>query len=219
MAPMDAYRETIRSLPRPTDEQIRAFAQFVAGDHSWYKKLPMRGQGEPFFLYIHPAPRSVWIETGDGSGAWRDILRVPNEQSVFPRWAIDYRAGDVEPRLAPLNHIAGRMSSAEYRESLGHWAYWNHGPPDQCRVSALDHAAAHLRVRTPLGDLPVPEIALELGLVYLRATVSGYMGPMDEEYEHLRRTHDLPAVEDDCRTQIEDLCGATRRVAEWAFDI
>jgi hypothetical protein len=31
----------LRSLPRPTEEQYRAFAEHVADAHSWYKHLPL----------------------------------------------------------------------------------------------------------------------------------------------------------------------------------
>ena len=35
------YRELISDLPRPTEEQMLNFAQFVSGAHSWYKQLPI----------------------------------------------------------------------------------------------------------------------------------------------------------------------------------
>jgi len=46
------YAEEIRALPRPTKQQCRDFAEYVAGAHSWYKHLD-RG-GEPFFFYLAP---------------------------------------------------------------------------------------------------------------------------------------------------------------------
>ena len=36
-----SYLEIIKQYPLPTDEQTRAFAEYVAGAHSWYKHLPV----------------------------------------------------------------------------------------------------------------------------------------------------------------------------------
>lgn len=215
---MDAYRRAIAHVPRLSDAQIRAFANFVAGDHSWYKKLPLRGAGEPFFVYLHPAPHAAWIETQDGGSAWRAIVREEGEPAWFPRWALDLQPGDIEPRMAPLNYAARGMSTAEYRDRLGHWGYWNYGSPDEPRASALERAAAGLRITTPDGEVGLPKVVVELGLVYLRATVSGDMGPMANEYEKLRNKHDLPSVDDDCRIQLDELQAAMRRVVDWAFE-
>lgn len=109
-------------VPRPTSKQIRAFARHVAADHSWYKKLPMKGSGEPFFLYLHPAPHAIQVVNEDGSHAWRPIVRDESgERPWIPRWSIGLEPGDVPPRVAPLNYIASGMSTDDRRERLGYW--------------------------------------------------------------------------------------------------
>lgn len=216
---MYEYHELIADVPRPTPEQSHAFACFVANDQSWYKKLPMIGWGEPFFVYLHPAPHAVQVEAHNGGWAWRPIVREAGEPTWFPRWAIGFEPGDIEPRLPPLNYIARGMSTAEYVARLGHWGYWNWGPSDQSRAEALDQARAGLRVANRSGvSVVVPEVALELGLVYLRATVGGEMGPMTDEYEQLRVDHGLPSVAEDCLAQIDEMVAAMTRVVAWAYD-
>lgn len=66
--------------------------------------------------------------------------------------------------------------------------------------------------------MPVPDEALDLGLVYLRATVSGYMGPNADEYEQLRAVSGLPAAVDDQAIQRAELVSAMRRVVAWAYN-
>lgn len=215
---MDAYREAIAHVPRPTTEQIRAFACFVANDHSWYKKLPLQGAGEPFFLYLHPAPHAVQVSIEVGGTAWRPIVRDPGEPAWFTRWAIGLEPGDIPPRLAPLNYLARGLSTAAYRDRLGYWGYWNWGRADQPRVAAIEQAASRLRVSTETGEVAIPEVCLELGLVYLRATVSGEMGPMSNEYEQLRADQRLLSAEDDCLVQVEEMAAAMNRVVSWAYD-
>lgn len=110
------------------------------------------------------------------------------------------------------------MSTDEYRERLGHWGYWKWGLADQPRAAAVNYAAAELRVSTPTGAGTIPDAVLELGLVYLRATVSGSMGPMSDEYEQLRDEHGHPSVEDDCRVQVDEMVAAMTSVVSWAYD-
>lgn len=215
-----SYRELVRRHPRPTDDQIRAFATFVGRDHSWYKHLPMDGMGEPFFFYLDPHVHALLIQTEGGGAAWRALLRdPPPSQPWYPRWRIDLQPGDIEPRnLAPLNHSARGMATAEYRTRLGHWSYWNHGPRDQPRDAALLSAVQHLRVQGDDGrPVAVPHEALELGLVHLRATISG-LGPMEEQYERLREEWRLPSAEDDHAQQYEQILAALHRVAAWIYE-
>ncbi len=48
------YRDLLRSVPRPTDEQAEAFARFVSEAHSWYKHLPLLPPGTPFRFFVDP---------------------------------------------------------------------------------------------------------------------------------------------------------------------
>jgi hypothetical protein len=66
--------------------------------------------------------------------------------------------------------------------------------------------------------IPVPEELLDLGLVYLRATISGQLGPSADEYERLRETHGLPDPDEDQAAQLVQLEAAMRRVAAHIYD-
>ena len=46
------YAEEVKALPRPTKQQCRNFAEYVAGAHSWYKHLDLKG--EPFYFFLAP---------------------------------------------------------------------------------------------------------------------------------------------------------------------
>lgn len=52
---LDDYRRIVSNLPRPSDEQIENFVQFVCTAHSWYKKLPLFPPGVPFRFFVDPA--------------------------------------------------------------------------------------------------------------------------------------------------------------------
>lgn len=213
------YDDLLAAIPRPTDDQISGFAANVAHAHSWYKKLSMLGEGEPFFLYLHPYPHAMTIERMDGSSVWRDVVREPIEGSIISNWRVDLQDGDVHPgRTGPLAYLFGNLTTAEHQERLGHWSYWNWGHAGQTRVEALEQAAAGLRVALPGGEqVAIPEVGLELGLVYLRATVYGDMGPRTSQYEKLRAEHGLPTVEEDQAAQFDEMRDAMRRVVTWAY--
>jgi hypothetical protein len=51
---LEAYRRWLGEVTPPTDSQIEAFADFVAGAHSWYKHLPLPPPGAKFHFYIDP---------------------------------------------------------------------------------------------------------------------------------------------------------------------
>lgn len=211
------YRTLVAGLPRPSIKQTKAFASLVAHDHSWYKKLPMRGNGEPFFLYLHPAPHHVRVERPDGAWAWRSIVRVEAEPAWFPRWDIALEPGDCPPRAIMLGHYAEGKSTRDYLERYGHWAYWNWGSADQSRAEAIAYARRGLRVDDPAGDAAIPPEGLDRGLVYLRATVCGDMGPRTDAYEALRAEHGLPTVEDDAAAQRRAMVDAMEGFANWAY--
>ncbi len=48
------YVDLLSDLPVPTTEQIKDFADYVSGAHSWYKHLPAVPPGAPFFFYLDP---------------------------------------------------------------------------------------------------------------------------------------------------------------------
>jgi hypothetical protein len=47
------YLELVRSLPRPTEAQVEAFVEHVAGADNWLKLLPLRG-GPPLVTFLDP---------------------------------------------------------------------------------------------------------------------------------------------------------------------
>jgi len=51
---LEAYRRWLGEVTPPTNSQIEAFADFVAGAHSWYKHLPLLPPGAKFHFYIDP---------------------------------------------------------------------------------------------------------------------------------------------------------------------
>lgn len=51
---LNAYRSWIGDVAPPTDSQIEAFADHVAGARSWYKHLPLNPPGALFQFYIDP---------------------------------------------------------------------------------------------------------------------------------------------------------------------
>jgi hypothetical protein len=51
---LGAYRRLVNQLPRPTEDQVNQFVDYVSNAHSWYKKLPYLTKGVPFCFYLDP---------------------------------------------------------------------------------------------------------------------------------------------------------------------
>ena len=214
----DGYLDLVRRHPRPSDDQIAAFARFVATYHSWYKHLPRTGRGEPFFFYLDPHVHELLLDVVDGSGVWRPIIRELG-RFPFPTFAVGYEAGDVaDDSIAPMDHVARRATTAEWRERYGIFNYWNHGPPDQPPAEAVEAADRGLRYADYSGlQRRVPSDALERGLVYLRATI--FPSHLDDGDTQLRRKPDpnSEAVRDRER-QFAEMAEELSRVVAWAYD-
>ena len=181
------YLDLVRKHPRPTSTQIRSFTDFVSNDHSRYKRLPIAGQGEPFFLYLRPHVHEALVDTLDGGQARRPVTVLSSDAG--PILAIAYELGDVhidESEIAPLSYTFA-VPSVSYRERYGLLSYWNHGEPDQPREAALAAAKRGLTYRDDGGsEHRVPAAVLAEGLVYLRATVSpGRFDRTDEAAERI----------------------------------
>jgi hypothetical protein len=93
------YRDLVRDLPRPTPAQSAAFAQHVAGAHSWYKHLPPFPPGAPFTFFLDPNSGRTLLRTPSGESAFVD--RVHESERFHYTW----------------------MPTREYRERFGHWEY------------------------------------------------------------------------------------------------
>jgi hypothetical protein len=96
---LDAYRRWIADVAPPTDAQIEAFADYVAGARSWYKHLALNPPGTPFQFYIDP--RAGVDRLVNRSGEVH--LRTRTEQTT------------------PFHY--SWMTTAEYRERFGCLAF------------------------------------------------------------------------------------------------
>lgn len=75
----DPYLEAIAGLPRPTDEQTKAFLEWFAKAHSWYKHLPQPSSGKkvPFRFWLDPSAgmaRTKWDEGKGGDPCFTEAL-------------------------------------------------------------------------------------------------------------------------------------------------
>jgi hypothetical protein len=214
----DDYRKVARQTPRPDVAQMRRFAEMLSDDHSWYKKLPFTGGGEPFFVWLVPHAHHFRIERTDGSVAFREVIRRPND--ARSDLAIDLRDGDIEPDFGPpgLHHQIGTATTAELVSRFGEWSYWNHGPPDQPRDEAVAAVRASISAYDDAGvAISVPAEVLGLGLVYLRATVSPTFNFSAAQVADLQ-ARGMPTPERDRRRQITELIDAMRAVTSWIYD-
>ena len=96
---LDAYRGWIADVEPPTDAQIAAFADYVAGARSWYKHLPLTPPGKLFQFYIDPHAGVDRLVNRSGEVH----LRMRTEQTT------------------PFHY--SWMTTAEYRERFGRLAF------------------------------------------------------------------------------------------------
>jgi len=96
---LDAYRRWIADVEPPTDAQIEAFADYVAGARSWYKHLALNPPGTPFQFYIDPHAGVDRLVNRSGEVH----LRTRTEQTT------------------PFHY--SWMTTAEYRERFGCLAF------------------------------------------------------------------------------------------------
>jgi hypothetical protein len=214
------YLELVRRAPRPNDTQMRAFIRFVSDDHSWYKHLPVKGEGEPFFLYLRPHAHELLITDPSGAPAWRSIVSVTRTGAAFDwdEFFIERLPGDAGSDKPLITYQVSNTTTARWRERFGLWSYWNHGKPDQPRHEAIAMAEHHLRFYDDDGvERPVPTAVLEAGLVYLRATVSPlFFDDGDSAAERIELG--LPPADEDQASQYTEMLQAMRRVVAAVYD-
>lgn len=99
IVPLPDYRSLARQVPRPTADQIAAFAAHVAQAKSWYKHLPFFPPGAPFHVFVDP-----W--------AGMDRIRTRERGVVF---------GTRTP-TTPRFHYTW-MTTGDYRARFGHLAF------------------------------------------------------------------------------------------------
>lgn len=91
------YRALARELPLPTPLQVRQFAEYIAGAHSWYKHLRLLPANTPIQVFLDPGAGMQLAQAADGS----------------------VRA---EVRDKPGFHYSW-LRTAEHRERFGHLAF------------------------------------------------------------------------------------------------
>jgi hypothetical protein len=96
----------LRSLPRPTDEQYRTFAEHIGEAHSWYKHLPLLTGGQ-FVVFLSP-----------DSGIGRLVARLEGGGYTLVTPAEGPFFTEANPRL----HYSWKTSE-EYRRRFGHLDY------------------------------------------------------------------------------------------------
>jgi hypothetical protein len=64
---LSEYRRMAASLPAPTPLQVRQFAEYVAGAHSWYKHLRLLPAKAPLQIFVDPAAGMQRTQASDGS--------------------------------------------------------------------------------------------------------------------------------------------------------
>jgi len=94
-----SYQSIYRDYPKPSDEQIKDFVEFVCGAKSWYKHLALLPPGVPFHFYF------------DQYAGWKRIKKFGGEVKLT-----EYKEGD--ERLH-YSHIP----TNEYRERFGWLAF------------------------------------------------------------------------------------------------
>lgn len=175
------YADEVIEFGRPSEQQMRAYANHLSGAHSWYKHLPVDEPGEAFFVFPSPHTQTAWISNDQGTTRPRSFVRELDARG-FRHIRISYEPGDVEPNsLPPLDYVTGGVTTDEYRERFGIMSYWNYSRPGEPRDEALDKAAQSIKYRDSTGtDFLVPHDVLEAGLVYLTAAVDPMFELRDE---------------------------------------
>lgn len=174
------YRETLSRVERPTNEQMLAFAEYVASAHSWYKHLPLIPPGDPFVFYLDPQAGMDLVVLEDGR--------------------IDYlerREGDDHM------HYNWRPTST-YRRSFGHLAYATESGTMILQSISL-HAADGTKTEGMIGEkslnpvvyvpdrghYTVPSEVVDSGTVELTGVIhSGAIHPHFWEFDLLHRQNE-----------------------------
>jgi len=100
---MTDYRKIARTLPLPSTEEVRAFVDFVAGAHSWYKHLPLLPPGWPFYFFLDPnAGRDLVVE--GARTRYRDRKELGFHYSDIP-------TAEYHQRFGYLQYSAGAGTS------------------------------------------------------------------------------------------------------------
>lgn len=152
---LDAYRSWIADVEPPTDSQIEAFADYVAGARSWHKHLPLNPPGALFQFYIDPHAGMDRVVLASGE---MHLLERTRETAAF--------------------HYSW-MTTADYRERFGCLAFACGGGSALFQDAVLGDERVlvdgncrfpELRISETEAESP-PEEVLEAGACWLTALV------------------------------------------------
>jgi len=148
------YVEIVRRLPRPSANHIAAFAEFVAGAHSWYKHLPLHPD-VPFVFFVDPNAGRQVVHTRAGETA---VLEVTDDD---PRFHYTWKTTKVQ--LEQFGHLA---YDANYGTSISRPSADGAPQVARPRPQVLSEEGDWIRVD---GELLVAGTALLNAAVYERA--------------------------------------------------
>jgi len=94
---LSEYRALVKSLPAPTPVQLRQFAEYIAGAHSWYKHLRVLPAYSPIQVFLDPAAGMQRVQAPDG----RVTAEIREKQGFHYSW----------------------LRTAEHRERFAHLAF------------------------------------------------------------------------------------------------
>ena len=124
---MSSYDELVQCLPLPTQEQTRAFADYLVDARSWHTHLPLSRPGASFVFFL------------DAKAGTRHIM--------YPR------TGEERHRVVTDTQAAqphSRYTTKDYRARCGHWQYCiieNPKHSDQTlNAFTFDHAGERLEI-------------------------------------------------------------------------
>lgn len=146
---LTTYAEIARKLPKPTRGQMRAFAEFVSGAHSWYKHLSLRVP-YPFVFYLDP-------------NAGRDMVSVSDSQVRFV---------DRTEKSAKFHYTWDTTQA--YRDRYGFWDYEaSYGATFRYQTGegVVDTAGPGLKVLAEGRWLPIPEDLMHRGTALVSAAM------------------------------------------------
>ena len=155
---MTSYSDLARTLPVPTEEQARKFADYVTQAHSWYKHL-RTNPPVPFVFYLDP-------------NAGRAMVHVSDDEAVFVDHVDESKAF----------HYTWQTTES-YRQRFGYWNY--HAPYGtsfqfQREEGVVDTAGTGLMVLfEETGWFEVPKGLALAGTALVTALMHAWYSPGD----------------------------------------
>jgi hypothetical protein len=142
---INEYVELVKALPKPTCNQMRAFAHHVSKAHSWYKHLPSPPEKAPLYFYLDP-----------GAGMHRQLVNGSMQTIVSDKRGYHYSI----------------LPTHEHREKFGYLAFARScGPsvlkdvPGSWSVPSDETATFYHPERARI--YPIPRVLLVLGTCYV----------------------------------------------------